>query len=164
MMWLINLFTGGLGTIVEKIFGIFGKTIVDSKKIEAQRQANENDNGTKLATAYIEAGTAAGAQRADVQKSQGAWGPLGILGFLVGLPIAFHAALVVLDSTGWYFVLTTKYYVIPWLEWAYHKPGSWDVKVLPGLFEQTEHAILQGLFYVSTGATAAIGVAKALRR
>lgn len=163
-MWLINLFTGGLGTIIQSILGVVGKTVVDLKNTEANRQANENDNGTKVAESYIEGATAAGAQRADVQKSQGAWGPFGLAAFFIAMAFAFHTIMVVLDSTGWHLSPTLHFYVVPWLEWTQHTIGSWHVAALPGKFEETEHEVLKALFYVGPPSAAAVVVAKAFRR
>lgn len=163
-MWFVNLLTGGLGTIVEKLAGIFGKTMVDLKNTEANRQANENNSGAAVAQTWVNSQTAAGNTRADVQKAQGTWGPFGIAGFIIAMAFACHVAAIVGDSMPFHLALTTKFYVVPWLQWVDHAVGSWKVAPLPGLFEQTEHAILQALFYVGPPSAAAVIVAKAFRR
>lgn len=157
------MFTGIIAAIVEKVAGIFGKTLVDLKNTEANRQANENNNGAVVAGQWLGAQNSANATRADVQKS-GAWGPFGLAAFVIAMFIAYHTGWVVADSVSWYPTLSTKLYVLPWIEWVYHKPGSWGVSALPGLFETTEHEILKALFYVGPPSAAAVVVAKAFRR
>jgi hypothetical protein len=163
MGWLISLFTGGLGTVLEKLAGIFGKTLVDLKNTEANRQANENNNGAQVAGQWMTAQNNAAATRADVQKSK-AWGPFDIAALVIGLFIAYHVGWVVSDSISWYPTLTTKFYVLPWIEWVWHKPGSWNVAALPSPFDATEHEILKALFYVGPPSAAAVVVAKVFRR
>jgi hypothetical protein len=77
---------------------------------------------------------------------------------------AYHVSMIVLDSTPWHIGLTTVWYIIPWLEWMPHKVGSWGIATLPGKFEETEHAILQALFYVGPPSAALVIAAKAFRR
>lgn len=131
---------------------------------DTTRQTNENNNGSAVAQAWTTGQTAAGNARADVQKAQGAWGPFGIIGFVLGMVIAFYAAQIVLDSVAWHPVLTTKFYVMPWIEWAYHKPGSWKVAALPPKWEDAVIEIVKALFYVGPPSTAAVIVARAFRR
>ncbi len=161
-MWsfLASLFTGGLNAIL----GTIGKTITDIHTSETVRQTSQNESGTSLAKTSADAHAAASYTRADVQKSQGTWGPFGLAGFIIAMFIAFHVAMIVADSTPWHLVPTMKWYVLPWLEWQEHVVGSWNVAVLPGRFEETEHAILQALFYVGPPSAALVIAAKAFRR
>jgi hypothetical protein len=99
-----------------------------------------------------------------VQKSQGAWGPFGLAGFIIAMAIAFHVVMIVMDSTSWHLVPTMKWYVLPWLEWQQHVVGSWKVATLPGRFEDTEHEILRALFYVGPPSAALVIASKAFRR
>jgi hypothetical protein len=161
-MWgLVAKFaTGSLNAIL----GTIGKTVTDVHTSETARQTSQNQSGVDLANATATAHTSAGAQRAEVQKSQGSWGPFGLSGFIIAMMFAFHVSMIVLDSTSWHIGFTTKWYVLPWLEWRPHVVGSWGIEKLPGLFEQTEHAILQALFYVGPPSAALVIAAKAFRR
>jgi hypothetical protein len=155
-----NVLLGGINMLV----GTVGKTITDIHTSETARQTSQNSSGAALASTTADAHTASGNTRADVQKSQGSWGPFGIAGFIIAMMFAFHVSMIVLDSSPWHIGLTTLWYVIPWLEWKAHTVGSWKVAALPGLFEQTEHAILQALFYVGPPSAALVIAAKAFRR
>lgn len=161
-MWsfLASLFTGGLNAIL----GTIGKTVTDIHTSETARQTSQNQSGTKLAETTATAHTEAARTRAEVQKSQGSWGPFGLAGFIIAMMFAYHVSMIVLDSTSWHIGFTMKWYVLPWLEWRPHVVGSWGIEKLPGLFEQTEHAILQALFYVGPPSAALVIAAKAFRR
>jgi len=161
-MWgfLASLFTGGLGAL----FGVFGKTITDLHADNTTRFKNENDAGNTLATTTADASVKSAQIRAEVQKSQGTWGPFGLAGFLISMAFAFHVLMIVMDSTSWHLVPTMKFYLIPWLEWQSHVVGSWKIATLPGKFEETEHAILQALFYVGPPSAALVIASKAFRR
>jgi hypothetical protein len=161
-MWgfLTSLFTGGLGAL----FGVFGKTITDIHADNTTRYRNENDAGNQLAGTIAQSSDNSSGRRADVQKSQGAWGPFGLAGFIIAMAIAFHVVMIVMDSTSWHLVPTMKWYVLPWLEWQQHVVGSWKVATLPGRFEDTEHEILRALFYVGPPSAALVIASKAFRR
>jgi hypothetical protein len=161
-MWsfLASLFTGGINAIL----GTVGKTITDIHTSETVRQTNQNDSGAALARTTVDGHTAAANTRADVQKSQGTWGPFGFAGFMIAMIFAYYTAMIVLDSTPWHIGLTTKLYIIPWIEWRQHVVGSWGVSVLPGKLEDSYHAILQALFYVGPPSAALVIAAKAFRR
>jgi hypothetical protein len=161
-MWgfLASLFTGGLNAIL----GTIGKTVTDIHTSNTARQGSENQSGVDAHGKFIEGHSAAGAQRAEVQKSQGSWGPFGLAGFVIAMIFAYYTSMIVLDSTPWHIGLTSKFYVIPWLEWRQHIVGSWGVSVLPGKLEDTYHAILQALFYVGPPSAALVIAAKAFRR
>jgi len=158
--WLLNLITGGFNAIL----GTVGKTVTDLHADNTTRYKNENDAGNSLASTTANSATAAGDQRARVQEKQGTWGPFGLAGFLIAMAFAFHVLMIVADSTSWHLVPTMKFYVIPWLDWQPHIVGSWKVATLPGKFEDTEHAILQALFYVGPPSAALVIAAKAFRR
>jgi len=161
-MWgfLASLFSGGLGAL----FGVFGKTITDIHADNTTRYKNEGDAGNRLAETTATAHRDAANTRADIQKSQGTWGPFGLAGFIIAMAFAFHVVMIVLDSTSWHLVPALKWYVLPWLEWQPHTVGSWRVASLPGKFEETEHAILQALFYVGPPSAALVIASKAFRR
>src|SRR5258708_39257058 len=105
MFWgfLTSVFSSGLNAIL----GTVGKTITDIHADNTTRFRNEGDAGNTLAQTTVQGSTAAGAQRADVQKSQGSWGPFGLAGFLIAMAFAFHVVMIVLDSTSWHIGLTT---------------------------------------------------------
>lgn len=146
------------------LLGTGGKVITDLHADNTTRQKNQDDAGNRLADTTVRGSTEAGAQRAEVQKSQGSWGPFGLAGFIVAMCFAFHVAMIVFDSTSWHLIPTLKWYVVPWLEWSPHVVGSWKIATLPGKFEETEHAILQALFYVGPPSAALVIAAKAFRR
>lgn len=160
MGFIAQLFAGGLSAL----FGVFGKTITDIHTSNTTRYKNEGDAGNQLAGTIASSSDSHAATRADVQKSQGAWGPFGLAGFIIAMMFAFHVSMIVLDSTSWHLVPTLKWYFLPWLEWHPHVVGSWKVATLPGKFEETEHAILQALFYVGPPSAALVVAAKAFRR
>jgi hypothetical protein len=160
MEFLAKLLTGGLSAL----FGVFGKTITDIHADNTTRYRNENDAGNTLATTTADAAVKSAQIRADVQKSQGTWGPFGLAGFFISMAIAFHVVMIVLDSTSWHLIPTIKWYVLPWFEWQPHVVGSWKVATLPGRFEDTEHEILRALFYVGPPSAALVIASKAFRR
>lgn len=158
--WIISFLTGGLNLLL----GTIGKTVSDIHADNTTRYKNENDAGNQLATTTADASVKSSQIRADVQKSQGAWGPFGLAGFLISMAFAYHVLMIVMDSTSWHLVPTLRWYVLPWIEWQPHVVGSWKVAVLPGRFEDTEHAILQALFYVGPPSAALVIASKAFRR
>jgi hypothetical protein len=161
-MWsfITSLVTGGLSAIL----GTVGKTITDIHADNTTRFKNEGDAGNQLAGTIADSSDRAAATRADVQKTQGSWGPFGLAGFIIAMMFAYHTSMIVLDSTPWHLGFTTALYIIPWLEWVPHPVGSWGIATLPGKFEETEHAILQALFYVGPPSAALVIAAKAFRR
>lgn len=161
-MWKLisSVALGGINTLLSTA----GKVVTDIHADNTTRYRNENVAGNELAGTIVSGANTAGAQRADVQKSQGAWGPFGLAAFIISMLLAFHVAQVVLDSTPWHLVPTMKWYVLPWLEWQFHVVGSWKVALLPGKFEDTEHEILKALFYVGPPSAALVIASKAFRR
>lgn len=161
-MWdlIFKFATGSLNAIL----GTVGKTVTDLHADNTTRYRDQENAGNTLASTTVRSATEAGAQRADVQKSQGTWGPFGLAGFIIAMMFAYHTSLIVLDSSSWHLIPTLKFYFIPWLTWQEHVIGSWRVAVLPGKFEDTEHAILQALFYVGPPSAALVIAAKAFRR
>lgn len=161
-MWtlIVNAVLGGLNMVL----GTAGKVVTDIHADNTTRYRNENDAGNQLAGTIVSGANTAGGQRADVQKSQGAWGPFGLAGFIIAMAFAFHVVMVVMDSTSWHLIPTMKWYVVPWLEWQQHVVGSWKIATLPGKFEDTEHEILKALFYVGPPSAALVIASKAFRR
>lgn len=161
-MWgmIASLVSGGLNAIL----GTVGKTITDIHADNTTRYKNEGDAGNQLASTIATSSDRAAATRADVQKSQGTWGPFGLAGFIIAMMFAYHTSMIVLDSTPWHLLPTLKWYFLPWLDWTPHVVGSWGIATLPGKFEETEHAILQALFYVGPPSAALVIASKAFRR
>ena len=160
MKWIIDLALGGLNMLL----GTAGKVVTDIHADNTTRYRNENDAGNQLASTIANSSDRAATTRADVQKSQGTWGPFGLAGFIIAMAFAFHVVMIVMDSTSWHLIPTMKWYILPWLEWQPHIVGSWKVATLPGRFEDTEHAILQALFYVGPPSAALVIASKAFRR
>jgi hypothetical protein len=158
------MFGSIISGILSSLFGVFGKTITDIHADNTTRFKNEGEAGNRLGETISESHSRAAATRADVQKSQGTWGPFGLAAFIIAMMFAYHVSMIVLDSTPWHIGLTTVGYVIPWLKWNEHVVGSWGIATLPGKFEETEHAILQALFYVGPPSAALVIAAKAFRR
>jgi len=164
MNWIAQLLGSAALSGLNLILGTVSKTITDVHADNTTRFKNENDAGNQLATTTAQASVQSAQIRADVQKSQGTWGPFGLACFVIAMAFAFHVAMIVMDSTSWHLVPMMKWYILPWLEWQPHVVGSWKVATLPGRFEDTEHAILQALFYVGPPSAALVIASKAFRR
>ncbi|WP_456629664.1 hypothetical protein [Bradyrhizobium sp. URHC0002] len=161
MNWLAKFIGSTALSGLNMLLGTGGKIITDIHADNTTRQRNENDAGNQLAGTIANASNAAGGQRADVQKSQGAWGPFGLAGFIIAMAFAFHVVMVVLDSSSWHLVPVFKFHIVPWLEWQPHVINSWKIAALPGKFEDTEHEILKALFYVGPSSAALVIASKA---
>lgn len=161
---MLGFITSFLSAGLNAILGTIGKTITDIHADNTTRFRDEQNAGNRLADTTANAQADAARTRADVQKSQGSWGPFGLAGFIIAMMFAYHVSMIVLDSTPWHIGLTLKWYFLPWLQWNQHVVGSWGIAVLPGKFEETEHAILQALFYVGPPSAALVIAAKAFRR
>lgn len=164
MNWLASFIGSTALSGLNMLLGTAGKVVTDIHADNTTRQKNEADAGNQLAGGFVQAATSAGGQRAEVQKSQGAWGPFGLAGFVIAMAFAFHVVMVVGDSSAWLLVPTMKGYVLPWLDWQQHIVGSWGIAKLPGKFEDTEHEILKALFYVGPPSAAIAVLAKAFQR
>lgn len=161
---MLSIILGFLGTFAPGMATAIGDIFIKAKQTEAARQGKQDEAGTTLAGGYLQSVTEANRTRADARKNEGAWGPMGIITFVIGAAFAFHVWMIVLDSSPFHLLPTLKFYFIPWLEWRAHEVGSWKVAALPGKFQDVELAVLQALFYVAPPAVAAIAVAKAFRR
>lgn len=95
---------------------------------------------------------------AQVRLKEGPWSPwvmATIVGFM--LPTAGHYWQVVIDSSKWHVRLGTYY--LPELVKVRN-----TVAELPGLFEQTQHAIINSLFIGAGAGLGLLMVIKALKR
>lgn len=151
---MLALLLSFLGTVLPGLASTIGDTIIKAKQTEAARQGKEDTSGAAVAGDYLHAVTEANKARVEARKSEGAWGPIGIITFMAGLGIVFHEYFIVLDSTPWAMFGLIDPHVV----------GSWKVAALPGEWEKVELAVLQALFYVAPPAAAAVAVAKVFRR
>jgi hypothetical protein len=143
MGWLAKFIGSTALSGFNMLLGTAGKVVTDIHADNTTRYRNENDAGNQLAGTIAKSSSDTGNTRADVQKSQGTWGPFGLAGFVIAMAFAFHVVMVVLDSTSWHLVPVLKFYIVPWLEWQPHAINSWKIAALPGKFEDTEHEILK---------------------
>lgn len=161
---MIALFLTFLGTVLPGLAASLGDTYIKAKQTQAAREGKQDTSGAAVAGDYLHSVTEANRSRAEARKNEGAWGPMGIITFLIGIAFVYHVWAITLDSVPFHLVPTMKWYVLPWLEWRPHPVGSWDIAALPGKFQDVELAVLQALFYVAPPAAAAIAVAKVFRR
>lgn len=166
-----SLFSGGgtlllsiLGTVFPTIAKTIGDTWLRARETRAAQERDQDQAGKELASSWLASVTEANKVRAEVRSSEGKWGPMPILMFVVGAAFAIHTVAVVLDSFSYLPSIGLRWYVVPWLEWAYHRPGSWDVKALPDDFRQVELEVLRALFYVGPPSTALMVAARIFRR
>jgi hypothetical protein len=157
----LSLVLGFLGSVAPGLAAAIGDTVIKAKQTEAARQGEQDKTGAELAGSWLTSVTEANRARAEARAREGSW---GLITFAVGLAFACHVWAIMLDSLPFHLTLTTKFYVVPWLQWAPHQVGSWGVAALPGKFQDVELAVLQALFYVAPPAAAAVVVAKAFRR
>lgn len=113
-------------------------------KVVGDYLSRKNDAGVLVAHEYLTSVTENNKAKADMRRAEGAWGPMGILMITVGLGFGGHAWAVILDS----------------MPLFGHAVGSWRVSSLPGMFAETEHAILQSLFPVGGGLMAVSTLAR----
>ena len=151
-------------TVAPALADSFGRTYVQAKQTQAAREGKQDESGDSFGGKWLQSVNESNRVRAEVRKGEGAWGPMGIITFVIGMAFAWHVWIIVLDSSPFHIGLTAKLWIIPWLEWRVHKVGSWGVAALPGKFHDVELAVLQALFYVAPPAVAAIAVAKVFRR
>jgi hypothetical protein len=151
-MWTLLL--GFLSGAIKPVFDFL------NARVDANARMHISDNATM---AQVGSATLAGASKADelnaqIRLKEGKWAPMvltSIAGFL--FPFAWHTWQVVLDSSRW----------IPAMAWPpiqEHVVGSWHVAALPGMFETTEHAVINSLFIGASTLLAGAGLIKAIRR
>lgn len=152
MIWSL-----ALGFVKELIGPVFNFL---NRRVEKEERVHISDNETlsQVGTSVVGGLSKADELNARLNAPGGRdnWSPwvwATILGFM--LPFAFHTWQVCLDSSYWHLSLNGPWY---WpVQWETHAVGSWKVAKLPGMFEVTEHAVIQSLFVGA--ATAATGVA-----
>jgi hypothetical protein len=161
---MLALILGFLGSVLPGLATSIGDTVIKAKQTQAAREGKQDESGVVVAGSWLHSVTEANRARVEARKVEGAWGPMGIITFLIGMAFVYHLWLITLDSVPFHLVVTMKFYVVPWLEWQNHKVGSWGVAAYPDKFQEVELAVLQALFYVAPPAAAAVAVAKVFRR
>lgn len=152
-MLIWKLILGFLTSAVTPIFEFL------NKRVESAERIHINDNATM---ATIVGGTQSAISNADglntqVRLKEGPWSPwvvVTIAGFMV--PLAIHTWQVVIDSSKW--LVRLGPYYLPQIYQARE-----TVAALPGMFEITEHAVIQSLFVGAGAAVGAIPIIMALR-
>lgn len=142
LLWLLGKVAPGLASAIGDVFIRAKQTQVEQDKV-----------GATVATGWLHSVNEANRDRAEARRAEGAWGPLGLTTFAVGIAIAFHVWWVVLDSTPWW---------IPFLT-APHVVGSWGVSTL-GKLHDVEVEAIRALFFTAPPAAAAVVVARAFRK
>lgn len=135
-------------------------------RVEADKQVKLSDNTRDTAALKTVEGGISNADNlnAQIRIKEGKWSPwvmMTICGFMA--PLAWHTWQVVLDSSRWVPVVRFWYW-LPYPTVVEHVVGSWRVAALPGMFETTEHAVIQSLFIGAGAAVGAIPIIAALRR
>jgi hypothetical protein len=98
---------------------------------------------------------------ASIRKSEGGWSPWVLVTIcMFMLPFGWHTWQIVLDSSHWVPSLGWLWW-IPYPAIDVHQIGSWHVARLPGMFEQTEHAVINSLF---VGAAAVLALSGLMKR
>lgn len=160
MMWLFKLALGSLSTIIGPVFNWLNARVdADSRK-----HISDNDTLARVGSTIIDGTSKADELNAAIRLKEGVWSPwviVTIVGFMT--PFAWHTWQVVLDSSRWLPVIET-WYGLPYLTVIDHRVGSWSVAALPGMFETTEHAVINSLFIGASTLLAGHGLIKALKR
>jgi hypothetical protein len=161
---MLAIILGFIGSFAPGFATAIGDIFIKRAQTEAARQGKQDEHGTALAGSWLHSVTEANRSRAAARAAEGAWGPMGIVTFVIGMAFAVHVVGIVGDSFSFHPSLTTVWYIVPWIEWVPHRVGSWHVVELPGKFHDVELEVLRALFYVAPPSAAAVVVAKAFRR
>lgn len=157
-MWALAL--GILKAAIGPIFEFL------NRRVEAKERMHISDNETlsKVGSVVMPGLSKADELNAQLRAKEGAFSPIlitSIVGFL--FPFAWHTWQVVLDSSRW--VPAVRFwYVIPYIGVDDHVVGSWRVAALPGMFETTEHAVINSLFIGASTLVAGVAMIKAAKR
>jgi len=154
--WIFEAALGSLSKIVGPLFNWL------NARVDAKVRVHLSDNETlaKVGSTVIEGMSKADELNAGIRSKEGPWSPwvvVTIFGFM--LPFSYHTWQVVLDSSAWHIVIGEWF--LPTFQ--RHAVGSWRVAALPGLFETTEHAVIQSLFIGAGVAVGGIALIKSLR-
>jgi hypothetical protein len=137
-----------------------------NKRIDERVQIRQSDNTTAqvIHGQQVQVQMNADNLNTQVRLKEGPWSPWVIAtigGFMA--PFGWHTWQVVLDSSRWHPAIDFALGFIPYPTVTAHVVGSWKVAALPGLFETTEHAVIQSLFVGAGVAVGGIALIKAAR-
>lgn len=158
-MW--NLILGGLTSIVGPVFNYLNARVDTNARIHL----SDNETLSKVGSTVIGGASKADELNANLRLKEGKFAPMAIMsigGFLV--PFAWHTWQVALDSSRWVPALGWLWGWVPYLTVESHIVGSWKVAAMPGLFETTEHAVIQSLFIGAATGAAGVALIKAMKR
>lgn len=138
--------------LVGKLFGTAAASYTDVKKAQIAA-ATEQAKSVNTAVRDIGLNTLANLAAADQAEAKrdiawGAFAPIAIVTAAIAAFFGFHGAAIVLDS----------------MPLFGHEVGSWGVVKLPGMWEQTEHSVINSLFYGAATAAAGGTLIKAIKR
>jgi hypothetical protein len=151
---MFTLIFGFLTTLITPLFNWLTVKTDSATKITLNAQTTAGDLIAKAEEA-----------NASVRVKEGAWSPwvmATIVGFMA--PFGWHTWEVVLDSSRWVPVLGWMWGWLPYPSVAEHVVGTWHVASLPGMFEQTEHAVINSLFIGASALLAGSGLIKMWKR
>lgn len=154
---MFSLILSFLGGAITPIFNWLNARVDATARIHI----SDNDTLTKIAGSVEGGISASDALNAQTRQKEGAWSPwvvVTIAGFMV--PFGWHTTLIVLDSCPW--VPTLSDWYLPGI--GRHVVGSWGVARLPGLFETTEHAVINSLFVGASALLAGLGLIRAAKK
>ncbi|WP_198031709.1 hypothetical protein [Bradyrhizobium sp. Ec3.3] len=159
MLW--GLAIGFLKSAIGPVFDFL------NKRVDANARIHLSDNETlqRVGSTVIDGASKADELNEKLREKEGPFSPMvvcSILGFLA--PFAWHTWQVCLDSSRWLPSYDFLFGFIPYPAVSVHIVGSWRVAALPGLFETTEHAVIQSLFIGASTAAAGFALIKAARR
>lgn len=154
-MW--ELILGGLTALIKPLFNFL------NARVDANARMHIADNATlqSVGSSILVGASKADELNAELRAKEGLKSPLlwaSIIGFLA--PFSWHTWQVCLDSSRW--VIEFGPWYLPVI--AEHQVGSWRVAALPGMFETTEHAVINSLFIGASTVLAGVGIIKAIKR
>lgn len=134
-----------------------------NKRVDANARIHLSDNETlqRVGSTVIEGASKADELNTRLREKEGPFAPLAIMsvvGFL--MPFAWHTWQVCLDSSRWVPAIGWAWGFVPYPTVEEHFVGMWKVAALPGMFEATEHAVIQSLFIGATAAVAGLALIK----
>lgn len=147
-----------IDTLIKMVPGLIapiGDAIVKYHDTTTKQQGDQDKSGAQLAAGWLTNISETNRIKAEARATEGKWGPMGVLSFAIGSAFVYHTWQVVLDSSAWHLTFTG---------FEAHRVGSWRVAALPGLWETTEHMVLQSFFYVGGALAGVSTLAKVFRR
>ncbi|MET4240325.1 hypothetical protein [Bradyrhizobium sp. RT10b] len=160
-MLIFKMLLGGLASLVGPVFNYLNARVDSNARIHL----SDNETLSRVGSTVIAGASKADELNADIRKKEGPFSPTvvaAIAGFLA--PFAWHTWQVCLDSSRWLPSYDWVWGFIPYPCVSVHIVGSWRVAALPGMFETTEHAVIQSLFIGASTAATGVALLKALRK